>query len=221
MMIRTQTRSAAVIVAHPDDETLWAGGTILSQPSWRWFILSLCRGSDPDRAPRFFRVMESLNAEGKMCDLDDGPDQFPLSPGEISDAILRSLPLERFDLVMTHNPAGEYTRHRRHEEIGETVIQLWHAGSIQANELWVFAYEDGDKQYLPQPIQTAHLFQALTGDLWRTKYDLITETYGFPKDGFEARTTPREEAFWRFTNPDTAQEWLQNKVFQRESSTLI
>jgi LmbE family N-acetylglucosaminyl deacetylase len=35
-------KSIAVIVAHPDDETLWAGGTILEHPSNDWFIVCLC-----------------------------------------------------------------------------------------------------------------------------------------------------------------------------------
>jgi hypothetical protein len=39
--------NAAVIVAHPDDETLWAGGMILTHPGYNWFVASLCRKSDP------------------------------------------------------------------------------------------------------------------------------------------------------------------------------
>ena len=35
-------------------------------------------------------------------------------------------------------------------------------------------------------------------EIWRQKYDIITGIYGFNKDSFEAKTTPREEAFWRF-----------------------
>src|SRR5436190_16883849 len=85
-------KSVAVIVAHPDDETLWLGGTILSHPSWHWFILSLCRGSDQDRCPRFFQALKALGAEGKMNDLDDGPEQIPLAKSEIEAAILSSLP---------------------------------------------------------------------------------------------------------------------------------
>jgi LmbE family N-acetylglucosaminyl deacetylase len=27
-------KSVAIIVAHPDDETLWAGGEILNNPLW-------------------------------------------------------------------------------------------------------------------------------------------------------------------------------------------
>jgi LmbE family N-acetylglucosaminyl deacetylase len=204
---------AAVIVAHPDDEILWAGGTILSHQSWQWFILSLCRASDADRAPRFLNALEILGAEGKIEDLDDGPEQIPLEKQKIETAILRSLTSTRFDLIVTHSPAGEYTRHRRHEETGEAIISLWYAGKIQTDELWMFAYEDGEKQYLPRPIKSAHIYQEIPDELWNRKYDLITKTYGFNEDGFEARTTPRAEAFWRFTDSKDAQQWSSNKVF--------
>lgn len=34
---------AAIIVAHPDDETIWSGGLILKKPEWQWTVLSPCR----------------------------------------------------------------------------------------------------------------------------------------------------------------------------------
>lgn len=123
-----ESKTAAVIVAHPDDETLWAGGTILSQAARNWFIASLCRASDVDRAPRFMRALQDLGADGKMSDLDDGPEQKPLSENEIQETILHLLPQRHFDLIISHNPAGEYTRHLRHEELGRAVIMLWHLG---------------------------------------------------------------------------------------------
>ncbi len=221
MELKNNSKSVAVIVAHPDDETLWAGGTILSQPSWRWFILSLCRASDLDRAPKFFQALKILGAEGKMSDLDDGLEQIPLTKSEIENAILQSLPDMHFDLIISHSPAGEYTRHRRHEEIGEAVIALWHRGGIQADELWMFAYEDGGKRYRPQPIKTAPIYESLPEDIWEKKYDIITSTYGFPRHGFEAETTPRAEAFWRFTTSIDAYHWLTKKVFQHESSIAL
>ena len=221
MLFQNGPKSVAVIVAHPDDETLWAGGTILSQPLWDWFILSLCRGNDPDRSPKFYQALQILNAKGSMSDLDDGPEQTPIAPNQVQENILQRLPSKQFDLLLSHSPAGEYTRHRRHEEIGEAVISLWHMSKLQADELWTFAYEDGGKRYLPQPIPSAHIYQTLTGELWQKKYDLITTTYGFPKGGFEAESTPRAEAFWRFTEPTKAQYWLTNEVFQHESFTAI
>jgi len=210
-----------VIVAHPDDETLWAGGTILSQPAWRWFIATLCRASDGDRAPRFFQALKVLGADGKMRDLDDGPEQKPLPESEVQETILQLLPPEHFDLIISHNPAGEYTRHLRHEEIGKAVIMLWHLGRISADELWTFAYEDGGRQYLPRPIKTAHIYQILPEKIWQKKYSMITSTYGFEENGFEAKTTPRAEAFWKFTNSLDARQWLDKKVFHHESSTVI
>ena len=49
----TQRERAVVIVAHPDDETIWMGGFILDNPDYNWTILSLCRASDTDCAPKF------------------------------------------------------------------------------------------------------------------------------------------------------------------------
>jgi LmbE family N-acetylglucosaminyl deacetylase len=216
-----ESKSVAVIVAHPDDETLWAGGTILSQPAWRCLIITLCRASDSDRAPKFYQALRALGAEGAMGDLDDGPEQLPLPANEIQDAILQLLPPHHFDLLISHNPAGEYTRHLRHEETGEAVITLWQARKLSAEELWTFAYEDGGKQYRPRPIKNAPIYHNLPESIWQKKYGIITGIYGFPKHGFEAETTPRAEAFWSFNNPMDAQHWLVNKVFQHEGSGLI
>jgi LmbE family N-acetylglucosaminyl deacetylase len=194
------TKTVALIVAHPDDETLWAGGTILSHPSWRWFIVCLCRRSDKERAPRFYEALKILKSEGIMGDLDDGPEQKPLEEKEIENAILNLLPGRHFDLIITHNPTGEYTRHLRHEEVSKAVIKLWHTGKISANELWTFAYEDGNKEYYPRPVESATIYRTLTKRIWLRKYNIIIETYGFKKNSFEAETTPRAESFWQFSN---------------------
>jgi hypothetical protein len=131
------------------------------------------------------------------------------------------LPQKHFDLVISHNPAGEYTRHRRHEEIGKAVITLWHKRKIHTDELWTFAYEDGGQQYRPRPIKTATIYRPLSDVIWRKKYDILTTVYGFLPNGFEAETTPRAEAFWQFTHSMEAQRWLEKKLFQHESSDLV
>jgi len=209
-MTRLSTKTVAVIVAHPDDETLWAGGTILCHPSWQWFIVCLCRGSDKERAPRFYKALQVLKSEGIMGDLDDGPEQKPLDEKEVERAILDLLPPKHFDLIISHNPTGEYTKHVRHEEASKAVIKLWHAFKISTNGLWTFAYEDGGKKYYPRPIETAPICRILTKRIWLRKYSIITKTYGFERSSFEAETTPRAESFWQFTNSCGAKKWLNN-----------
>ncbi len=144
-----------------------------------------------------------------MADLDDGPDQRPLHEAEVGHTIMDLLASRHFDLVISHDPAGEYTRHLRHEEVSRAVISLWSTGEISAAELWTFAYEDGGKRYHPKPIKTAPLYHVLPEPVWEGKYRIITGTYGFPPDGFEAQTTPLAESFWRFTGPAEARAWLE------------
>jgi len=216
-----QAKKVAIIVAHPDDETLWAGGIILSNPSWNCFIACLSRKDDPDRSPKFNHVLKILGATGKMGDLDDGPEQTPLAENEVEAAILQLLPAIHFDLVITHSINGEYTRHRRHEEIGRAVIKLWHGGKLTAGELWVFAYGDGDREYYPRPKKNAHIYYLLSPQIWEMKYNLITNAYGFDKNSWEAKTTPAEEAFWHFYNAGQACKWLNSGGKNYESITVI
>ena len=198
---------AAIIVAHPDDETIWAGGTILLNPDWQWTVSALCRGSDPDRAPKFRRVLERLGVSGEISDLDDGPEQSPLSDSDVREAVLSLLPERHFDLILTHSPFGEYTRHLRHEETGRAVAIMWAEGVISAEEIWLFAYEN-DARQLPQPIKTAHRVIKLPENIRRQKYDIVTGVYGFGPGSFEASILPSEETFWCFRSADEFYEWL-------------
>ena len=201
-------KKVALIVAHPDDETLWAGGILLQHPEWHCFIISLCRASDHDRASRFRNALKVLKANGNMRDLDDGPEQTPLDDQRVQVTILELLPRTHFDLVITHNPSGEYTKHRRHEEVSKAVIELWCAQKLRTDALWTFAYEDGNKAYFPIAVPQADFISTLPEAIWRQKYQLITQVYGFEAESWEAQTTPLEEAFWQFDSPEKAKKWL-------------
>jgi LmbE family N-acetylglucosaminyl deacetylase len=202
-------KTVALIVAHPDDETLWAGGMILSHPSWNWFALSLCRGSDMDRSSRFYKALKILKSDGIMGDMDDGPEQNKLDEKVIEKTILDLLPPKHFDLIITHDPSGEYTRHLRHEEVSRAVINLWKSGKVSTNDLWTFAYEDNNKAYFPKAEEEGTFFRALLNRIWLRKYAIITETYGFEKSSWEAQTTPKIESFRQFTDPLDAHKWLK------------
>lgn len=191
----------AVIVAHPDDEVLWCGGLLLGHPGWRAFVACLTRGQDPDRAPRFRRVLERLGAQGAMGVLDDGPGQEPLPAGQVRAQILDLLPQRSYDLVLTHSCQGEYTRHRRHEETAAAVCALWADGSLDTAELWSFAYEDGGGAYLPRAQPEPSLRLDLSETIWAEKRRLLRDVYNFQDTSWEVRTTPRCEAFLRLAAP--------------------
>ena len=213
-MERKQPVTAALVVAHPDDETIWAGGTVLMHPDWQWTVVSLCRTTDRDRAPRFLRAVQKLGGTGRMGNLDDGPEQSPLPETPVQQMLLSLLPPEHFDLILTHSPYGEYTRHRRHEETSKAVTALWEKGLIKASEVWMFAYEDsgkGGRDDLPRAVNTAHLVVPLPENIWQEKYHTITGVYGFGPESYEARITPREEAFWCFYSPTEFKKWLSNE----------
>jgi LmbE family N-acetylglucosaminyl deacetylase len=189
--------NCAIIVAHPDDETLWAGGLMLLHPETRWTVITLCRKSDPDRAEKFNRAMEYIGAKGIMGDLDDSAEQPPLAERDIKKTILTLLPMDRFDLVLTHSRWGEYTRHLRHEETSRAVLALHNTKELAGKQLWMFAYEDGEGKYPPRPSRNADVQVWLPEKIWQEKCKIITGIYGFAADSFEAKCCQKQEAFWR------------------------
>jgi LmbE family N-acetylglucosaminyl deacetylase len=184
-------QSALVIVAHPDDEILWAGGTILSHPETRWQVTALCRRNDLDRAPRFQNILKKIGASGELGDLDDGPEQTPLRLSSVQSAVMALAGDARPDLIITHSVAGEYMRHRRHEEIGAAVLALWDADQLPSRELWTFAYRDA------HAIAEADMIYNLPPEIRDRKHRLMTDVYGFTPDSFEAKAASYTEAFWR------------------------
>ena len=198
----------AVIVAHPDDETLWMGGTILMNPDNDWTIITTCRKSDPDRSPKFYDALKTLNAIGQMGDIDDDPEQLPVDIRDMEETILSLLRNTEYDIIFTHSTQGEYTRHRRHEEVADAVIQLIASGKLKTKRLWMFAYEDGYHKYFPKPIKNVDIMIPLPGEIWKKKYDIITQIYGFNEDSWEAKTVPRREAFWSFRSVNGIKEWI-------------
>ncbi len=194
-------RTVAVVVAHPDDEILWAGGLLLLHPEWSVVVAALCRGGDADRAPRFHRAMARLGARGRIGDLDDGPEQTPQEPARVEALVQALLPGRDFDLILTHAPEGEYSRHLRHEETSRAVTSLLVSGALRCRALWTFAYEDGGGAHLPRARLEASLFVPLPDPVWEEKSAIITGIYGFRPTSWEARATPREEAFQKHGPP--------------------
>ncbi len=189
-----------IIVAHPDDETIWMGGTILKYPNKEWTIVSLCRKEDSDRKPKFIKVCKYLNAEPIISNLDDEK-LNPLPIEKIMKKIKSIVPEKEYDVIYTHGENGEYG-HIRHKEIHEAIKRLIANKELKCGKFITFSYANSEKTApnnsqlrIPIPNIDADEYVQLSRDNFKKKLFLIKNIYGFGGDSFEVLSCSNFEAF--------------------------
>ncbi len=188
-------KKVLVIVAHPDDETIWMGGTLLKhKDSWDMTIISLCRKNDKDRAPKFAKVCESYNARCFMSDLDDSEKGYfkKISEEEIISRVKKFIQGESFDYIFTHGENGEYG-HIRHKEVHNAILKMLKDRILIAKKVFFFSYSK--KGELACVNTNADKFIRLNNMYLQRKKQLIQEIYGFEKDSFENKCCLNVESF--------------------------
>lgn len=138
-----------MVVAHPDDESLFGGGQLIVEGDWK--IVCATNGDNPIRRSEFERVMFITHSRFEMWDYYD--EQFtPLEELELEEDLYRVVHEQEWQKIVTHNEAGEYG-HLHHKQIHALMKKL--VGS----DLWTFNF---DGQY------------PLTEIVWKAKVDLVS-----------------------------------------------
>jgi len=193
--LKLENLKAAVIVAHPDDETIWMGGTILAHPKIQWTIISLARAYDRDRAPKFRRVLKHYNAPGVISDLEDeGEMKFSETFREVEKRLHRILRDRRFTYLFTHGYNGEYG-HAHHRAVHQVVKKLARRNVIKAKYIYAFAYHFLKRRGYAVPDEKCDFIFPLSKRIAKRKRSIVEKLYGFRRDSFEYKSSAKSETF--------------------------
>lgn len=150
-----------VVVAHPDDETLFFGGLLLSRPAIAWDVYCATDGGErhEERAQEFRRACEMLGVHQVWC--GDLPDDFQVRlDGDRLAAALSGL--TGYDAIYTHGVLGDYG-HPHHQDVSHAV----HRAFAGHSAVWSVA-----TNIMPDESQS------LTPAVYEAKTRVMHEVYG-------------------------------------------
>ncbi len=123
--IDTDRASCLMIVAHPDDETLWGGAHLNSDD---YLVVCLTNASDRIRSKEFQNAMKISNNQFLMLDYPDKVlgkrDDWKNVRSQITEDIEKIVSLKKWNQIVTHNPDGEYG-HIHHKMTNEIVTEVY------------------------------------------------------------------------------------------------
>ncbi len=195
---------ALLVVAHPDDETIFAGGLILCSRLTHWAIIC-CATEYEQRQHEFLATCRFLAKES-------GNRIYPIVLGLMDGQIdhralaryLRSY-TEGYDIVITHNREGEYG-HEDHKVVHRYVVDV-----IANPNTWVFISRGStnvNQERLKSKMPGGNFVLSLPPEIRRLKIRAFQEChvsqanlYGYDKTGKLRNTDLRETLYWYFEDP--------------------
>lgn len=113
-----------MIVAHPDDETIWGGMHLIKD---KYLVICLTNGDNETRAREFTDVIKQTDDRGIILDYPDKTngkrDNWTNSQKNIKNDLNYLLQKQSFLKIVTHNPSGEYG-HQHHKMTSAIVTEI-------------------------------------------------------------------------------------------------
>lgn len=115
-----QLANKLMIVAHPDDESIFGGGALISETGWK--VICITNGNDKIRSREFHRAM---NFVGASYEIWDYPDEYEgtFDDDRIIEDLERKIESGHFQCIVTHNLHGEYG-HSQHKALSRILHDM-------------------------------------------------------------------------------------------------
>lgn len=131
-----------MIVAHPDDETIFGGKELLSEEGW--LVVCITGGSDKSvyklkfepaktRIKEFSKVMNKMNCGYQIWDYEDNNFNANWDEFSLLEKLNKIIYQKNWKKIITHNLNGEYG-HVQHKKLSQIIHQ------IKPNNFYVFNY---------------------------------------------------------------------------------
>jgi LmbE family N-acetylglucosaminyl deacetylase len=157
-MLSTSSKTAVVVAAHPDDETLGCGATIakLSDTGWSVTVLVFTNGVDArlvgdpkSRLAQYSRACRLLGAESRFAPLGALDQELDLLPIPlVASQVERLLAEKRPSLLLTHHLNDLNSDHRRVADAAlvasrpfASTVQNVATFEVPSSTEWSFGYE--------------------------------------------------------------------------------
>ena len=129
--------SHLMIVAHPDDETLWGGAHL---QSGGYLVVCLTNGNHAERAKEFQTVLQASGNIGLILSYPDKVggkrDNWNHVKKQIKNDLEKILTFKNWDDIVTHNAQGEYG-HIHHQMVYQLVTTAYDTTNMKV-PLYVF-----------------------------------------------------------------------------------